>query len=534
MLVTLRERTSPAERSLSLAAAVERLADAQDLDAIIRIVRETARHISGADGVTFVLRDGEHCHYIEENAVGPLWKGKRFPLTACISGWCMNHGEMAVISDIYADPRIPHDAYRPTFVKSLVMAPVGSPRAMAAIGSYWSEYRDFSESELTLLSALARSTAAAIATVSMREAVKDREARLNMAIVAGSLGAWEWDFASDEILASAQCRGHLGLAAYAPFSYVQLLASTHADDRDRLMEAMDLARDTMHDLDIEFRAVWPDASEHWLEFRGRVVKDESGDAVRMTGVTLDVTDRVEAKDRIDRLQSEVAHMGRLNDMSRMVSALAHELNQPLTAAKSYMAAAHRLLEGNAAAGKADDAVVKASDQFKRAQAIIDRTRGFVSKAEVHKKAEPVAPLVEEAIALSQLDPRHRGVEVAASMADDLPPIHADKIQVQQVLLNLLRNAYEAMASDGNCERPAVAVSTKVDGRNVAFAVSDNGPGLAPDVAARLFQPFTTTKSSGMGVGLSICRGLIESNGGKMWHEPGDRGAIFSFTLPIAK
>src|SRR5512142_1239410 len=148
---------------LALVKAVERLATAADLAEIIEIVRTTARDISGADGVCFVLKDGDLCHYVEENAIGPLWKGKRFPLTACISGWCMLNDRPAVIPDIYLDPRIPHDAYRPTFVKSLVMVPVRTEKPIAAIGSYWSEVRDFSDEELTLLDALARSASAAIA-----------------------------------------------------------------------------------------------------------------------------------------------------------------------------------------------------------------------------------------------------------------------------------------------------------------------------------------------------------------------------------
>src|SRR5689334_13239364 len=135
----------------SLVAAVEQLSAAESIEDIIRIVRDTARTISGADGVTFVLRDATLCHYVEENAIGPLWKGRRFPMSACISGWCMLNRKIAVISDIYVDPRIPHDAYRQTFVKSLIMVPVRVDDPIAAIGSYWRERRDFSDEEIALL-----------------------------------------------------------------------------------------------------------------------------------------------------------------------------------------------------------------------------------------------------------------------------------------------------------------------------------------------------------------------------------------------
>lgn len=145
-----------------LEAAQARLSAATSLSGIVEIVRSTARSIFSADGVTFVLRDGEQCHYVEEDAISSLWKGQRFPLTACISGWAMLSRRTAVIKDIYVDPRIPHDAYRRTFVKSLVMAPVGTPKPMAAIGAYWKEMRDPSDREIATVEALAAAVAQAM------------------------------------------------------------------------------------------------------------------------------------------------------------------------------------------------------------------------------------------------------------------------------------------------------------------------------------------------------------------------------------
>ena len=145
-----------------LEAARDRLAMAATLDDVIAVVRSTARGVASADGVTFVLRDGDKCHYVEEDAVGPLWKGQKFPLTACISGWCMLNGKTAAIEDIYQDPRIPHDAYRPTFVKSLVMAPAGRDAPMAAIGAYWKDKKAFTEREVRAVETLAAVVAEAI------------------------------------------------------------------------------------------------------------------------------------------------------------------------------------------------------------------------------------------------------------------------------------------------------------------------------------------------------------------------------------
>ncbi|MBP7705329.1 MAG: GAF domain-containing protein [Caulobacter sp.] len=149
----------------TLVETIEQLSFARRIEDVAAVVRTRAREISGADGVTFVLRDGAFCHYLDEDAVGPLWKGRKFPLEACISGWAMLNGETAVVPDIYLDDRIPHDAYRPTFVKSLVMTPVRPNDPIAAIGAYWSDIREPSAHEVAALQAMARATATALENV---------------------------------------------------------------------------------------------------------------------------------------------------------------------------------------------------------------------------------------------------------------------------------------------------------------------------------------------------------------------------------
>ena len=145
-----------------LNVASERLDMAPNRDAVIEVVRSTARSVLDADGVTFILRDGDLCHYVEEDAISPLWKGMRFPMSACISGWSMMHAETAVIEDIYKDARIPHDAYRPTFVKSLIMTPIATP-PVAAIGAYWQERRSFSDREILAIKTLSTAVGRALA-----------------------------------------------------------------------------------------------------------------------------------------------------------------------------------------------------------------------------------------------------------------------------------------------------------------------------------------------------------------------------------
>ncbi len=148
-----------------LEVAEERLEEAISREAVIEVVRITARHACSADGVCFVLREGDLCHYVEEDAIGPLWKGQRFPMSACISGWSMLHAQTAVISDVFEDPRIPHDAYRRTFVKSLIMTPVGMDGPVAAIGAYWQDKRYFTEREIAAVKTMARLVGQALSDI---------------------------------------------------------------------------------------------------------------------------------------------------------------------------------------------------------------------------------------------------------------------------------------------------------------------------------------------------------------------------------
>ena len=167
-------------RSDRLLAVIRALSFCRTLQDVMDIVRREARDLTAADGVIFVLRDGDQCHYAEENAIGPLWKGRRFPMKTCISGWVMQHREVAVIEDIYADPRIPADAYRPTFVKSLAMVPVRAEDPLGAIGAYWAANHRASVAELQVLESLAEACALALENVrlygNLQEALRRAEA----------------------------------------------------------------------------------------------------------------------------------------------------------------------------------------------------------------------------------------------------------------------------------------------------------------------------------------------------------------------
>jgi two-component system, LuxR family, sensor kinase FixL len=251
-----------------------------------------------------------------------------------------------------------------------------------------------------------------------------------------------------------------------------------------------------------------------------------------TGFIRDLTERQQTEARLQELQSELLHMSRLTAMGEMASALAHELNQPLSAIANYMKGSRRLLESRSddGAGMLRDAMDKAADQALRAGDIIRRLRDFVARGESERLVEDVKKLVEEASALALLGAKDKGIRVHFAFDPGLNFVLADKVQIQQVLLNLMRNAIEAME---NVETRELAVSTAAAPDNmIKISVADTGAGIAPEISAQLFQPFVTTKRLGMGVGLSISRTIIEAHGGSIAQRsnPGG-GTVFSFTLP---
>ena len=256
-----------------------------------------------------------------------------------------------------------------------------------------------------------------------------------------------------------------------------------------------------------------------------------------TGFARDITERQQNRKRLQELQAELTHVCRLSAVGQMGSTLAHELNQPLTAIVNYMQACRRLLRTQLGAvpPRVDEAMEKAAAQATRAGEIIRRLRQFVEKGDSERRPEDLNNVVEEASALALVGAKEQGVRVMLELAPDLPPIALDRVQIQQVVLNLVRNAVEAMSAS---EEPSLTIRTRRDagcgpGIRAEVTISDTGSGLAQAVRDQLFHPFVTTKAGGMGVGLSICRSIVEAHGGRIWAEPNAKGGTsFTFTLPV--
>ncbi|WP_413993416.1 sensor protein FixL [Labrys okinawensis] len=250
-----------------------------------------------------------------------------------------------------------------------------------------------------------------------------------------------------------------------------------------------------------------------------------------TGFVRDLTEQQQTQTRLMELQSELVHMSRLSAMGEMASALAHELNQPLAAISNYLKGVRRMLEANpdSKADKIEMALDRAAEQAIRAGQIIRRLRSFVSRGETEKRVESISKLVEEAGALGLVGAREQGVILRFDLNPDCDLVLADRVQIQQVLVNLFRNALEAM--QGAARRELTVSNLPIADDMVLIVVADTGHGFAEGVRSGLFQPFFTTKQSGMGVGLSISRTIIEGHGGKMWAEANEAGgATFKFSL----
>lgn len=258
---------------------------------------------------------------------------------------------------------------------------------------------------------------------------------------------------------------------------------------------------------------------------------KSQDRRYFTGFIRDLTERQQTETRLQELQSELVHISRLTAMGEMASALAHELNQPLAAISNYLNGSRRLLEKNSdnPSAMARDALTKAAEQAARAGQIIHKMRDFVSRGETERKVESLSKLVEEASALALVGAGEQSVRVRFQLDPNADLVLADKVQIQQVILNLIRNAVEAMSA--SISRQLLISSRAVEDNMVRVSTTDTGTGVTPELHKQLFQPFITTKPQGMGVGLSISKTIIEAHGGSIWIEPNPSGGtIVHFTI----
>ncbi|WP_324751115.1 ATP-binding protein [Sphingomonas sp. LY54] len=367
------------------------------------------------------------------------------------------------------------------------------------------------------------------------DAAGETQERYALAARATNDIVWDWDLVTDDIrwneaLASFRDGEDKADPTHTPSAWWS--SHLHPEDRDRVLASVDaaIAGDATHWAG-EYRLRRGNGDYALVYDRAYLIRDEAGRATRFVGAVTDLTAIRSAERQVRQLQAELIHISRVSAMGAMASTLAHELNQPLTAAANYLSGAARLIQSPAAERDLMiEAVHHAQDNITRAGEVIRRLRRLTARGEVQTAPVRLVEAVAEALSLGLMGPEGFAVAVRQEIPDALV-VEADSVQLQQVLLNLIRNALEAMVG---APRRELLIEAEAQGDSAQICVSDTGPGIPADERAILFDPFHTTKASGMGVGLSISRTIVEAHRGRIWAEQAEGGgARICFTLPLA-
>lgn len=309
----------------------------------------------------------------------------------------------------------------------------------------------------------------------------------------------------------------------------------HTGDRERVAAEFERMDADQSALDIEYQVVLRDGTTKHLHHLAQAVFGPDGRVLKYVGTIHDVTDRRRAEDEARVLQERLTHFSRLSTMGEMAAGLAHEINQPLSAIATYAQASQRLIRQSEP--DLDDvtaALEQINAQALRAGEVIRRLRNFVKNREVKREPVNCARLLEDLRTLAETDARLHNIRLRLDCQEPMPTVYADPIQLQQVILNLVRNAIDAMVDAPEDRREVVLITRASADSEVEITVADRGTGLAAEATEHLFNPFFTTKASGTGLGLAISRSIVRAHGGRLWHTPNDGcGVRFHFTLPVS-
>ena len=368
--------------------------------------------------------------------------------------------------------------------------------------------------------------------------LRESEKRMNQALEAGNLGIWIWDLRTNDIWVNDSGRTLLAFDPSDATDIETVLQRLHPDDRQTLRQhqAMALAGSQGGAYQMEYRVMPPDGTIRWVSSQGRVEFDATGRPILLRGADRDVTARKQAEQEAQLLQQELAHAGRVTMMGQLATGLAHEINQPLASILRNAEAAELFLQHPSPDLDEIRAIlsdIRSDDE--RAGHVIDRMRGLLKRETLDTGRLHVGTLVGDVAALVRVDARTRQVKLDVDVPADLPHVRGDRVQIQQVLLNLILNGMDAL-HETRPEDRRVDVTARLDaGHLVEIAVSDAGHGIPADKLGQIFEPFFTTKPNGMGIGLAVSRTIVEAQGGRLWAENRNGGgAAFRFTLPIAK
>jgi signal transduction histidine kinase len=366
--------------------------------------------------------------------------------------------------------------------------------------------------------------------------LRESEERMHLAANAANLSFWRWDIGSGRIWASAGNGSSVGLEAGRPITMPELMQRVHADDRGAIGRAIDAAIKGSEILDHELRVADGRGNLRWATLRGRVAFSKNGQPTEMLGVAIDISARKDAERKILEQRDELAHLSRVGALGQLSGALAHELAQPLTAILSNAQAAQRYLaDGRPNLDELREILADIVSDDERAGEVIRRLRALLKNGETQQQPIELNSVVHDVRRVVKSDLVTRNVSLDCQLSPGLPLVKADPIQLQQVLLNVIVNACDAMTSVDSRDRFVSITTAASEAGGVNLTIRDRGPGIDPMMLDRIFQPFVTSKTSGIGLGLSISRSIIEAHGGRIWAEndPG-RGAAFHITLPAQR
>lgn len=368
----------------------------------------------------------------------------------------------------------------------------------------------------------------------MMETLRASEQRWQFALEGHGDGLWDWNLATGRITLSGQFREILGFGSRGLADDIAWEDLVHPDEWPGTHDAFKrhLAGHAPL-LSVDTRMRCADGTFKWVALRGKVMEyGRLNRPMRMIGTLRDIEEAKRREVRERNEQEKLSHAGRLITLGEMASALAHELNQPLTAIRNFSALGLRRLGDHPPEGVRNTLEIIA-EQSMRAGEIVRRIRSFVRKGEIRLEPVHINSVVGDMVRFSAPDARENGVQVVLELEEPLPAISGDRTGLEQLVMNLLRNGIEAMARIEGERRLTVCTAKRADG-TVECSVTDLGEGLSADVLAGLFEPFVTTKPDGVGLGLAICRTIVENHGGRLWVEPTQgRGASFHFAIPIA-
>jgi signal transduction histidine kinase len=397
------------------------------------------------------------------------------------------------------------------------------------------------QTERLVLSAAANQTASGLQQARLlneqrlaEEDLRRSEAFLAEAQHLSSTGSFSWRVVTDEITWSEQVYQIFELDPAVPMTPELTRTRVHPEDVPLFDEVMTRARATGSDFEFEHRLLMPDHSIKYLHVVARATRDQH-DELEYIGAVQDVTERRLSEEALGRLRSELAHVSRAATLGALTASIAHEVNQPLSGIITNASTCLRVLA--AEPPNVDGARETARRTIRdghRASDVITRLRALFGKKGAATESVDLNEATREVMALSLTELRRSRVIPRLELADDLPPVAGDRVQLQQVILNLLLNALDAMSGVGESSTPLIIRTARDEDERVRLSVRDAGVGFDPQTADRLFEAFYTTKSDGMGIGLSVSRSIIESHQGRLWATPNDGpGATFSFSIPRA-